>query len=281
MERVLLAAALGLPVPVLAASGLAVPLPAIVERAAAALVPFADGPPLAADIILGRAARPGSIVSAPGEEPYVAGAPDSVPPGISEGAGDPSVRGAAAQRAANAGSGAPSSAVSGQASSPTSEPQGDSGSPTTSEPAPQGSDTPAGGSNDTPSGGSNDRDQAPTDDRPDPPKTGPTPSPSPQPTPQPKEEPNPRPSPEVEPADTPDTGATDTAAAPTAEPTTDHAPLQPTRPEKGGQSTDLGPPVEVADPAKDDVPDGGAPGQESGERGRPAQSDQAPGPPPR
>jgi hypothetical protein len=48
-ERVLVALAVCLPVPVLAATGLSVPLPATVERLAAALVPWGDAGKLEAD----------------------------------------------------------------------------------------------------------------------------------------------------------------------------------------------------------------------------------------
>jgi hypothetical protein len=60
IERIVLALALCL-VPVLAASGLAVPLPAIVERVAAALVPFASADALLADTAL-ASGHSGSIV---------------------------------------------------------------------------------------------------------------------------------------------------------------------------------------------------------------------------
>ena len=48
-ERVLIALAVCLPVPVLAATGLSIPLPATVERLAAALVPWADAASLESD----------------------------------------------------------------------------------------------------------------------------------------------------------------------------------------------------------------------------------------
>lgn len=48
-ERALIALAVCLPVPVLAATGLSVPLPATVERLAAALVPWADAAKLETD----------------------------------------------------------------------------------------------------------------------------------------------------------------------------------------------------------------------------------------
>src|SRR5688500_11832081 len=68
VERIVLALGLCLPVPVLAASGLAVPLPTIVERVAAALVPFANADALLADSAL-ASGRSGSIVIVEGEQP--------------------------------------------------------------------------------------------------------------------------------------------------------------------------------------------------------------------
>lgn len=62
-----------LPVPLLAGTGLSIPLPGTVERIAAALVSWIDGP-LGGDEAL--AARNGSIVLAPGEPALSAAAPD-------------------------------------------------------------------------------------------------------------------------------------------------------------------------------------------------------------
>lgn len=61
-ERVLLAVVVCVPVPALALSGLNVPLPSVVERVAAALVPFATAATLEEDATLAA----GTIVHAPG-----------------------------------------------------------------------------------------------------------------------------------------------------------------------------------------------------------------------
>lgn len=68
VERTALALALCLPVPLLAASGLAVPLPGIVERVAAALVPFASADALLADTA-SASGRAGSIMTVHGRHP--------------------------------------------------------------------------------------------------------------------------------------------------------------------------------------------------------------------
>ena len=64
LERLVLALGLCLPVPLLAATGLSLPMPAVVERLAAALVPWADD---ATEALRPAAATTGSIVRAPGE----------------------------------------------------------------------------------------------------------------------------------------------------------------------------------------------------------------------
>lgn len=59
-----------LPIPVFAATGLSIPLPAVVERIAAALVPWADEAPLEGQAF--SLGENGSIVLAPGERPVTA-----------------------------------------------------------------------------------------------------------------------------------------------------------------------------------------------------------------
>jgi hypothetical protein len=66
-ERVMLALVVCVPVPALALSGLNVPLPSVVERVAAALVPFAT----AATIEDGTTLASGRIVQAPGQDARV------------------------------------------------------------------------------------------------------------------------------------------------------------------------------------------------------------------
>jgi hypothetical protein len=66
-ERVMLALVVCVPVPALAFSGLSIPLPSVVERIAAALVPFAG----AETIEDGTTLASGRIVQAPGEKTFV------------------------------------------------------------------------------------------------------------------------------------------------------------------------------------------------------------------
>jgi hypothetical protein len=83
-ERILVILGVLLPIPVFAATGLSIPLPAIVERIAAALVPWADD----ATLLEGQAfslGENGSIVLAPGERPATA----SEGPRTSSSAADP------------------------------------------------------------------------------------------------------------------------------------------------------------------------------------------------
>ena len=72
LETIALAIGICLPVPLLAVTGLSVPLPNVVERIAAALVPWAD--PVAAETVAAR----GMIVTTAGEEPPAGVAPAAV-----------------------------------------------------------------------------------------------------------------------------------------------------------------------------------------------------------
>lgn len=63
-ERIAIVVGVCLPVPLVAATGLSIPLPAVVERLAAALVPWAEAATLSQHSL---ASRSGSIVFAPGE----------------------------------------------------------------------------------------------------------------------------------------------------------------------------------------------------------------------
>lgn len=95
-ERVVVALAVCLPVPILALSGLSIPLPTTVERIAASLVPWSDVPSLAATPL-----PRGSIVLAPGQRLEGSGGPGTTP---ADSSAEPRAQGARTDPAESPGS---------------------------------------------------------------------------------------------------------------------------------------------------------------------------------